>query len=148
MRFSTTLVAALLVLCLFPIPFAAFAQKNSAEKEIFSSMDAAARKWNTGDLDSYMALYDPAATMMMPSGRVGIDSIRRLYINYYFQNGKPRQQLSYDSYELTPLGKGYALLTGRFILQATGTLKQRTGSFSLIFVRRKTGWKILHDHSG
>ena len=130
------------------IPVVSFAQKTPAEKSIFSSMDGAAKKWNTGDLNGYMALYDRSATMMMPGGRVGLDSIRGLYVRYYFENGKPRQQLSYDSYQLTMLGKDFALLTGRFILTATEHLEQRSGTFSLVFVRRKEGWKILHDHSG
>jgi|GEM_PF-709627 len=130
------------------IPAVAVAQNSALEKKIFSSMDAAAKKWNAGDLDGYMALYDRSATMMMPTGRVGLDSIRGLYVKYYFENGKPRQQLSYDSYELTSLGKDFALLTGRFILKASEHLKQRSGTFSLVLVRRKEGWKILHDHSG
>jgi len=139
---------ALGVLSFLFIPVAAVAQNTALEKKIFSSMDAAVKKWNTGDLDGYMALYDRSATMMMATGRVGIDSIRALYVKYYFENGKPRQQLSYDSYELTPLGNEFALLTGRFILNASEHLKQRTGTFSLVFIRRKDGWKILHDHSG
>lgn len=124
-----------------------YAQQSTAEKEIVASMDDATSKWNSGDLNGYMALYDPAATMMTPGGRVGIDSIRRIYVVHYFASGRPKQQLAYDTYQLTMLGKDYALLTGRFILKPNGTLPGRHGSFSLTMVHRKDGWRILHDHS-
>src|ERR1700761_8020817 len=124
------------------------APRNTAEKEIFAAMDTAAVKWNQGDLDAYMSLYDPTATMMLASGRVGLDSIRGLYVRFYFSGGHAKQELSYDTYQLTLLGKGYALLTGRFILKANEKYPERKGTFSLTMVRRKDGWKILHDHSG
>lgn len=124
------------------------APQNAAEKEIFAAMDTAAVQWNKGDLDAYMSLYDPNATMMLAKGRVGLDSIRGMYVRYYFPGGHPKQELSYDTYQLTPLGKRYALLTGRFILKANEKYPERKGTFSLTMVRRKDGWKILHDHSG
>ncbi|HEY4336272.1 MAG TPA: nuclear transport factor 2 family protein [Puia sp.] len=124
------------------------AQSSPNEKEIFAAMDAATVQWNKGDLDAYMALYDPSATMMLSSGRVGLDSIRGMYVKYYFPGGRPKQELAYDTYQLTMLGKDYALLTGRFILKANDKLPERKGTFSLTMVRRKDGWKILHDHSG
>ena len=122
--------------------------QSGAEKEIFAAMDAATVQWNKGDLDAYMSLYDPSATMMLPAGRVGLDSIRGVYVKYYFVGGHPKQELAYDTYQLTMLGKDYALLTGRFILKANDKYPERKGIFSLTMVRRKDGWKILHDHSG
>jgi uncharacterized protein (TIGR02246 family) len=124
------------------------APQTSAEKEIFAAMNEATMQWNKGDLDAYMALYDQQATMMLASGRVGLDSIRGMYVKYYFPGGHPKQELAYDTYQLTMLGKRYALLTGRFILKANEKYPERKGTFSLTMVRRKDGWKILHDHSG
>ena len=122
--------------------------QSADEKQIIQSMNEAAEQWNRGDLDGYMALYDTAATMMMPTGRTRISGVRDLYEKYYFENGKPKQLLAYDTYQFTPLGKDYALFTGRFILKANEKMKERTGTFSLVFVRRGSAWKILHDHSG
>jgi uncharacterized protein (TIGR02246 family) len=122
--------------------------QNAAEKEIFAAMDTAAVQWNKGDLEAYMSLYDPSATMMLAKGRVGLDSIHGMYVRFYFPGGHPKQELSYDTYQLTLLGKRYALLTGRFILKANEKYPERKGTFSLTMVRRKDGWKILHDHSG
>jgi len=142
----------LLAILLFFAAGGARAQAGStaqaaAEKEIFAAMNAATEQWNKGDLDAYMSLYDPSATMMLSSGRVGLDSIRGMYVKYYFPGGHPKQELAYDTYQLTLLGKDYALLTGRFILRANDKYPERKGTFSLTMVR-KDGWKILHDHSG
>jgi len=95
------------------------AQKSPAENEITGAMDKAARDWNKGDLNAYMSLYDDSATMMLKTGRVGLDTIRALYVKYYFINNMPKQELSYDNYQVTMLGKNYALLTGTFKLKAT-----------------------------
>jgi ketosteroid isomerase-like protein len=124
------------------------AQEAAAEKEIFAAMNAATVQWNKGDLDAYMSLYDHDATMMLAAGRVGLDSIRGMYVRYYFPGGHPKQELAYDTYQLTLLGKDFALLTGRFILKANDKYPERKGTFSLTMVHRKDGWKILHDHSG
>jgi ketosteroid isomerase-like protein len=124
------------------------AQQGNAEKQVIQAMNEAAEQWNKGDLDGYMALYDTAATMMLPKGRTRVNGMRELYEQYYFENGKPKQLLGYDTYEFTALGKEYALLTGRFILKANDKMKERTGTFSLVFLHTANGWKILHDHSG
>jgi ketosteroid isomerase-like protein len=124
------------------------AQTGNAQEQIIQAMNQAAEQWNKGDLDGYMALYDTSATMMLPKGRTKINGMRELYEKYYFENGKPKQLLGYDTYEFTPLGKEYALLTGRFILKANEKMKERAGTFSLVFVHTANGWKILHDHSG
>ena len=142
------LIKSLLFFCFLQIAILAKAQKSPAEKEIISAMDKAAQDWNKGDLDAYVSLYDDSATMMFKTGRIGLDSIRALYVKYYFVNKIPKQELSYDNYELTMLGTNYALLTGTFKLKATDKLQERNGTFSLVFVHRPHQWKLLHDHSG
>ena len=128
--------------------FSANLKAQDASKQLIKLMDEAALAWTKGDLDSYMALYSPKSTMMMADGRSGLKSIRELYEKYYFEGGKVKQPLSYANYEVTMLGKDNALLTGIFILKATDKLKERKGTFTVIFTREKDGWKILHDHSG
>ena len=145
---KTILIKSLLFFCLLQTAIMAKAQKSSAENEIISAMDQAARDWNKGDLAAYMSLYDDSATMMFKTGRIGLDSIKALYVKYYFVNNMPKQELSYDNYQFTMLGKNYALLTGTFKLKATDKIPERSGTFSLIFIHRSHKWKLLHDHSG
>jgi ketosteroid isomerase-like protein len=135
---------------LMPALLLGFGLSATGQKEspIIGLMNQSAENWNSANLDRFMDLYDSNATMMTPSGRVGLGGIRDLYLKYYFKDGKPLQTLTYDHYELTSLGRDYALLTGRFILAANSEHPARTGIFSLVFVHRSNGWKLLHDHSG
>jgi ketosteroid isomerase-like protein len=121
---------------------------GQTEPSIIDVMNQSAQNWNDAKFERFMDLYDTSATMMTASGRVGLKGIEDLYLKYYFKDGKPLQDLSYDHYELTMLGRDYALLTGRFVLAANDRLPARTGIFSLVFVHRANGWKLLHDHSG
>ncbi|MBB2144375.1 DUF4440 domain-containing protein [Pedobacter sp. LMG 31464] len=122
------------------------AQDTSAQ--LIKLMNEATVAWNKGDLDSYMALYSPKATIMLTEGRAGLKSIREMYEKYYFVDGKAKQELNYANYEVTMLDKNNAILTGIFILKANDKLKERKGTFTVIFTREANGWKILHDHSG
>jgi ketosteroid isomerase-like protein len=113
---------------------------------IITAMHQSARYWNEGNLDAFMSLYDTAATFMMLSGPVGISGMRENYQKGFFNGTMPKQQLSYDDLVIRPLGKNYALLTGRFLLTGNN-LKDRTGRYTLVFKYTRKGWKILHDHS-
>jgi uncharacterized protein (TIGR02246 family) len=118
-----------------------------ATAQITAAMDSSAAEWNKGDLESFMNLYDPSATMMMPSGPVGLDAIRALYVNKYFNGKVPKQNLRYADMKVRLLGDNYALLTGAFTLYGNN-LPDRSGRYSLVMIHTKYGWKILHDHSG
>lgn len=127
---------------------AQFAADDSPQaKAITAAMQNSTNYWNEGKLDEFMQMYDPSVTMMMPGGTVGIDSIRGLYRYKYFKGGMPKQNLRYTDMKVRLLGDGYALLTGAFTLYGNG-LPDRSGRYSLVMVLTKSGWKILHDHSG
>ena len=116
-------------------------------KAITAAMINSTGYWNQGKLDDFMKMYDPSATMMMPGGTVGLDSIRGLYKYKYFKGNMPKQNLRYTDMKVRMLGDDYALLTGAFTLYGNG-LPDRSGRYSLVMVLTKSGWKILHDHSG
>jgi beta-aspartyl-peptidase (threonine type) len=141
----------LLFLCFFIVVIKTQAQAISANdgaaKEIISAMENSANEWNKGNLDAFMNLYDPSATMMMSAGPVGLDAIRSLYENKYFNGGMPKQNLRYTDMKVRLLGSDYALLTGAFTLYGNN-LPERSGRYSLVMIHTANGWKILHDHSG
>jgi len=122
------------------------AQNDAATKEITTSMDNSALEWNKGHLDAFMTMYDPSATMMMPTGTVGLDAIRSLYEKKYFDGAMPKQNLRYSDMKVRFLGSDYVLLTGAFTLYGNDK-PERSGRYSLVMVHTNNGWKILHDHS-
>ena len=115
-------------------------------KEIINAMQNSANEWNLGHLDKYISLYDPSATMMMPKGPVGMNGIKELYENKYFQGNMPKQNLRYTDLKVRFLGKDYSLVTGGFTLYGNN-LPERSGRYSLVMIHTEKGWKILHDHS-
>ena len=139
-------LALCLALCAMRLAAQPVPDDNPQAKTIIAAMQASAEEWNKGDLADFVLLYDPSATMMMPGGTVGLDSIRGLYQRKYFKGGMPKQNLRYTDMKVRLLGKNYALLTGAFTLYGNG-LPERSGRYSLVMVRSKSGWKILHDHS-
>lgn len=120
--------------------------QSAASKEITDAMNNSANEWNKGHLDAFMSLYDPSATMMMPTGPAGMSGIKELYQTKYFKDGMPKQNLKYTDMQVRMLGNDYALLTGGFTLYGNN-LPERSGRYSLVMQHTKDGWKILHDHS-
>jgi ketosteroid isomerase-like protein len=119
---------------------------DTAAKEIIGAMENSANEWDKGNLEAFMSLYDPSATMMMPTGPVGLDAIRSLYENKYFNGSTPKQNLRFTDMKVRLLGTDYALLTGAFTLYGNNK-PERSGRYSLVMIRTGNGWKILHDHS-
>ena len=137
----------LLIICFTAIACSNSKKINKAPTAIIDLSNRSAKDWNEGNLDAFMALYDTASTFMLPNGPVGIAGMKENYQKSFFNGKMPKQNLRYEEMIVRPLGKDYALLTGKFVLYGND-LKEKTGRYSLVFVQRKNGWKILHDHSG
>jgi len=119
---------------------------NKTQLSITELMTQSAKDWNEGNLDAFMALYDTASTFMMPNGPVGIAGMKENYQKSFFNGRMPKQNLKFEEMLIRALGEDYVLLTGKFVLYGND-LPEKSGRYSLVFVQRKEGWKILHDHS-
>jgi ketosteroid isomerase-like protein len=113
---------------------------------IVRTLMASADDWNRGDLDRFVAPYAVESTFMTPAGPVGRTAMIERYREKYFADGRPEQALRFDDVEVRMLGSDHALMTGRYLL-AGGGLPDRSGRFTLIWVRQADGWRILHDHT-
>lgn len=105
--------------------------------------------WNRGDLEGFMSAYLPSPEMTFTSGGTltkGYDALRAKYAKSYGTDTRSMGQLRFDDVQVTSLGREGALSVGRFTLQAQGQAAS-TGIFSLVWVRTKAGWRIIHDHS-
>lgn len=120
---------------------------TQARAEMLAALDASAAAWNRGDLTGHLAIYDPAVTAMTRSGlRPGVAAIERSFRETYFRDGQPKQQLQMEQVQLRFVGRGAALMTGRFRLSGGG-LAEQSGWFSLVWQQGPQGWKVVHDHS-
>lgn len=124
----------------------ASASQSDSAAELRTLMDSAANDWNRGDLDAFMAPYHAEGTFMAQRGPIGMAGLRASYDKSFFTAGKPNQQLRYEQLNIVPLGGDAAMMTGRFVLSG-GSLAERSGWFTLVWVRTAQGWKIAHDHT-
>jgi uncharacterized protein (TIGR02246 family) len=120
---------------------------SADEEQIRAAMRESAEAWNRGDLKGHVSIYAEDVTFMTSSGpRPGIAPIEESFAKKYFQDGQPKQRLSFEQITVRPLGRDAALETGRFVLSGGGEPEQ-TGWFTLVWVRTTEGWKAVHDHS-
>ena len=100
-----------------------------------------------GDLDGHLADNADSISFMTSRGPVvgkqrTADALRRSF----FRDGQPIQQLRFEQVTIRRLGKGYALVVGRFVLEGGGQ-PEHSGWFSTIWERQAEGWRVIHDHS-
>lgn len=115
---------------------------------IRATLDGMARAWNAADLPGHVAPYLDSAAFMTGRGPIrGRDRTAESLQRSFWRDGRPTQALRFEQVEARPLGGAHALVTGRFVL-AGGDAPERSGWFTLVWVRTADGWRILHDHSG
>ena len=110
-------------------------------------LDSSAAAGNRGDVRGHLATNADSITFMTSRGPVvGNDRVIEMMTQSYFKDGKPLQTLRFDHVTVRPLGKGYALTVGQFILSGGGR-EEQSGWFSTIWEHRREGWRVIHDHS-
>ena len=151
MRKSSFLIAmSLMLIVAFAAPAGTFAQskpKASSETVIRAVLDAQVAAWNRGDIESYMNGYDRSPNTEF----VGADSITRGWqdvLDRYKKRYDTREKmgtLAFSDLEITMLSSDAALVLGRWRLKRAND--EPHGTFTLLFRKRKAGWRIVHDHS-
>ena len=122
-------------------------QQRATVAAIRVVLDAQAQAWNRGDLEGYMDGYDRSPATEF----VGGDTITRGWqtvLERYQEKYNSRDKmgvLTFSEIETTVLSKDAALVLGRWRLKRASD--EPHGTFSLLFRRRKAGWRIVHDHS-
>src|SRR5438445_2443119 len=121
---------------------------NSRSKTaIRAVLDAQVTAWNRGDIEGYMNGYDRSPNTEF----VGGDSITRGWqdvLDRYKKKYDSREKmgtLTFSDVEITVLSQDAALVLGRWRLHRAGD--EPHGTFTLLFRKKKSGWKIVHDHS-
>lgn len=122
---------------------------EAAEMEgaLLASVDA----WNAGDLDGFMAPYLRSTDLSFSGSagvRRGFGAVMERYRQNYFEADAPLPGLRFEDLETRDLGRDHALMLGRYVLLDPVTdAESGTGFFSLVWVRTRDGWRIMHDHT-
>ena len=131
---------------LMPIALAA-APVATPQAEIENAMAASAAGWNAGNLDRFMAVY--AEDAMYVSGKEvarGKAAIAQRYAKSFAAGGNTRGTLSFQPVAVRTLSSVHMLLLARWSLSPAAGEPQ-SGLTTLLFERRKAGWRIIADHS-
>ena len=108
-------------------------------------MAKSAAGWNAGDLDRFVAVYTSdavyAAGNELARGRA---EIAARYAKSFANGTHPRGKLTFRTVAWRNLSPVHMLYIARWTL--TGA-KTETGLTTLLFERRKEGWRIISDHS-
>ncbi len=139
----------LLLTAQFVLPGCGQSKDFSAEdRRIRSLLEKQRQAWNQGDLDGFMAAYEPTDELVFTSGgriRRGWQTTREHYRQRYGQDPKTMGKLDFEILEIQDLGADGAIVLGRWNLSATP--EAGAGVFSLALRRGPLGWRILHDHT-
>ena len=139
------------LLCVLTITACAFSvsgqQLSKDEKAIRDTLNMTAEGWNKGDLNQYLSAYVREATEMLSTGPAGgVEAIEKTMKEGFWKTGRPIQTLRYENIVVRMLGRKNALVTGQYGLSGAGR-PDRTGWFTTVWTKTKTGWKMIHDHS-
>jgi uncharacterized protein (TIGR02246 family) len=122
-------------------------KQSKDEQAIRATLDTTAAGWNKGDLNQYLSAYVPEATEMLSTGPAGgVEAIEKTMKEGFWKTGRPIQTLRYESIVVRMLDKKAALVTGKYVLTGAGR-PDRSGWFTTVWMKTKTGWKMVHDHS-
>jgi len=141
--FACALSFALAPSCAPPPEFSA-----ADHQAITELLDEQRRAWNSGDLDGFMAAYEPTQALIFTSGgevRRGWEVTRDRYRRRYGEQPATMGELAFELLDVQELGADGAIVLGRWRL--TQTPQAGSGIFSLGLRRGPQGWRILHDHT-
>jgi uncharacterized protein (TIGR02246 family) len=138
-----------LILALFVLVLAPTLRAQSAEDSIKQVLVDQQNAWNQGDIVTFMHGYDdsPQTTFIGKSVEHGYAMILARYQRNYASHDA-MGQLAFSDLDVRILGPEHAVVTGHFHhtrSQAGGG--DATGTFSLVFEKKPSGWKIILDHT-
>lgn len=120
----------------------------SPQAAITAGMEASAAAWNRGDLPGFVALY--ASDAVYASGNDvarGREAIAARYAKSFAGGANTRGRLSVQPVAWRPLSAVHVLLVARWTLTPVGDAMPQKGLTTLLFERRREGWRIISDHS-
>ena len=138
-----------MMMMMLPIPpIAAPVPDAAAHAAILAAMADSAAGWNAGNLDRFMAVYADDAVYVTGKGLVrGKPAIADTYRKSFAAGGNARGRLSFVQPAFRKVGPTHMVLWARWVLAAAGKAKGESGVTTLLFERRREGWRIVSDHS-
>jgi ketosteroid isomerase-like protein len=120
---------------------------DSPAAQITRLLEDQATAWNRGDIEGFMAGYEPSETLRFASGgdvTRGWKSTLERYRSRY-PDTATMGRLSFTELEVTPLGSDAAVVFGQWRLVRGADSPH--GLFTLTLRKGGQGWRIIQDHT-
>ena len=110
------------------------------------------RHWNQGNLEEFLeAGYWDTGSLSFLTGDAwyeGYEALRRSFEENY-PAGRGMGQLQLSQLQTRPLGQSHVLVCGRWgvEVQVGAQVQVEQGVFTLVFEKRLSKWRIVHEHS-
>jgi uncharacterized protein (TIGR02246 family) len=116
----------------------------AAIRQVISDQQIA---WNKGDLKGYMEGYVKSDKLVFTSGGRVRRGWKVTYEKYKksYQDAGAMGKVTFSNLHIEPLGSDAAVVLGRW--EVSGSSKASKGVFTVVFVRRSEGWRVIHDHT-
>jgi ketosteroid isomerase-like protein len=105
--------------------------------------------WNNGNIDNFMNIYwkNDSLVFIGKSGiSYGWDKTFSNYKNSY-KTKEHMGTLKFKNIICNPVNDSTHIVTGKWSLKRNDTFGNINGFYSLIWVKKQTGWKITYDHT-
>ena len=117
--------------------------------EIYDLMKQQEDAWNNGNIDNFMNTYWQNDSLVF-IGKYGISyGWDKTYSNYK-NSYKTKEQmgtLEFKNLICNTINDSTHIVTGKWSLKRNDSIGNINGFYSLIWVKKQTGWKITYDHT-
>lgn len=144
-----TALSAILFLALESSNMAMATEQSKSSKQIEAVLSAQCDAWNKGSLDEFMKGYLQSDNTSYTSGGTevwGYEALQERYQKKYGNSPETMGKVKFSDLKIIDLGSKNALVIGHWHLDKPDSTNL-DGTFSLVLVLTKNGWKIMHDHT-
>ena len=117
--------------------------------DIYNLMQQQEDSWNSGNIDDFMNIYwrNDSLVFIGKSGiNYGWDKTSTNYKNSY----KTKEQmgtLKFKNLICNSINDSTHIITGKWSLKRNDSIGNLNGFYSLLWIKKQTGWKITYDHT-
>jgi uncharacterized protein (TIGR02246 family) len=103
--------------------------------------------WNRGDTETFLQGYDAKTVFVSDKVTRGLDEVRVRYQTHY-PTVASMGRLTFSDIEVHMIGIDHAYVIGHWHLERTAEAGgEAGGTYTLLFRKMPTGWKIILDHT-
>jgi len=117
--------------------------------EIYNLMKQQEDAWNNGNIENFMNVYWKNDSLVF-IGKSGINYGWDKTFSNYKNSYKTKEQmgtLEFKNLICNTINDSTHIVTGKWSLKRNDSIGNINGFYSLIWIKKQTGWKITYDHT-